>query len=261
VASQDLVGLIPAAGQAMRIAPLPCSKELYPVGFWTGTADGGARPKVVSHYLLEKMQFAGICNAYFVLRSGKWDIPAYFGDGSIVNMNLAYLTLSSSWGVPFTLDHAYSFVRNCTVAFGFPDILFESDDAFAKLLARQSDTRCDIVLGVCRKRTTSKYDVVAFDNNGTVRDLVLSSEGDALPYSWAVATWGPAFTEFLHGYVGQHGAAAAGSLEPTAGHALQASIRAGLKAQAVVLSESPYLDIGTPDDLETAIRRGIDGQL
>ena len=31
--TDDIVGVIPAAGRGKRIAPLPCSKELYPVGF------------------------------------------------------------------------------------------------------------------------------------------------------------------------------------------------------------------------------------
>ena len=53
-----LIGLVPAAGRATRIQPLPCSKELLPVGFQaTGRLDDdqALRPKVVSHYLLESM--------------------------------------------------------------------------------------------------------------------------------------------------------------------------------------------------------------
>src|SRR5207244_836291 len=158
------------------------------------------------------------------LRSGKWDIPAYYGDGSIANVNLAYLTLNSSWGVPFTLDRAYAFMRNCTVAFGFPDILFESDDAFVKLLARQSESQSDIALGLCRKLSVSKYDIVDFDSNGNVRDLkLLSSEGDRFPYSWVVAVWGPRFTEFLHEFVAKQGDVAVDSREISAGHAIQAA--------------------------------------
>ena len=101
--TQEVIGLIPAGGQATRIAPLTCSKELYPIGFRPIEEDLGARPKVVSHYLLEKMRFAGISKAYIVLRPGNWDIPAYFGDGSMLKMRLAYLMLGPPFGVPFTL--------------------------------------------------------------------------------------------------------------------------------------------------------------
>ncbi|WP_233744930.1 hypothetical protein [Leptodesmis sichuanensis] len=60
----EVIGLIPCAGQATRLAPLPLSKELYPVGL-RSLPDGKLRPKVVSHYLLEKMRLAGIRKAFF----------------------------------------------------------------------------------------------------------------------------------------------------------------------------------------------------
>jgi glucose-1-phosphate thymidylyltransferase len=69
----DIVGLIPAAGQGTRIGLLPCSKEVYPIGY-DQCREG--RPNAVSHYLLEKMQSAGIKKVYIILREGKWDIPA-----------------------------------------------------------------------------------------------------------------------------------------------------------------------------------------
>jgi len=55
--SDELVGLIPAAGQAKRVSPLPGSKELFPVGFREVEVGGHVqlRPKVVSQYLLDNM--------------------------------------------------------------------------------------------------------------------------------------------------------------------------------------------------------------
>ena len=96
---KEVIGLIPAGGQATRITPLPCSKELYPIGFRQVDEDGGLRPKVVCHYLLEKMRLAGATKAYVILGNGKWDIPAYLGDGTLFNMHLAYLIISQSQGV------------------------------------------------------------------------------------------------------------------------------------------------------------------
>jgi glucose-1-phosphate thymidylyltransferase len=64
----EIVGIVPAAGQATRISPLPCSKELYPIALRRGQS--GARPKVVSHYLFEHMRQAGIRKAYVILREG-----------------------------------------------------------------------------------------------------------------------------------------------------------------------------------------------
>ena len=50
---RDIIGLLPASGKTSRIAPLPCGKELYPIGFRSVDRKGSVRPKVVSHYLLE----------------------------------------------------------------------------------------------------------------------------------------------------------------------------------------------------------------
>ena len=62
--------------------PLPCSKELFPLGFQLMEGSSQPRPKAVGHYLLEKFQLAGIAKTYIILRKGKWDIPAYFGHGN-----------------------------------------------------------------------------------------------------------------------------------------------------------------------------------
>jgi glucose-1-phosphate thymidylyltransferase len=67
-----VVGLLPAGGKAKRIAPLPCSKELFPIGCQDLRQDLGIRPKVVSHYLLEKMRLASVTKVYIVLRKGKY---------------------------------------------------------------------------------------------------------------------------------------------------------------------------------------------
>ena len=66
--SREVIGLIPAAGRASRISPLPCSKELYPVGFRTVDNDKNHRPKVISHYLLEQMRVANVKKAYIIIR-------------------------------------------------------------------------------------------------------------------------------------------------------------------------------------------------
>ena len=55
----EVIGLIPMAGQGARIAPLPCSKELYPIGLQSVDGAEGLRPKVAGQYLLEKLKLAG----------------------------------------------------------------------------------------------------------------------------------------------------------------------------------------------------------
>ena len=60
---REVIGLIPAAGQATRLSPLPCSKELFPIGFGASKTGHNLVPKVVCQHLLEKMRLAGITKA------------------------------------------------------------------------------------------------------------------------------------------------------------------------------------------------------
>ena len=171
VSSSEVVGVIPAAGMATRLAPLPCSKELIPIGFGALGQENQIRPKVVSHYLLEMLQLAGIKKAYIVLHSGKLDIPAYFGSGQMVDMKLAYLLVDLPIAVPYTLDQAYPFVQDKLVALGFPDIVLHPEDSFVQLLTKKMQTKADIVLGLYPTDQPHKMDVVDFGKNGCIRQI------------------------------------------------------------------------------------------
>jgi glucose-1-phosphate thymidylyltransferase len=247
--SRNVVGLIPAAGQATRLGPLPCSKEVYPVGLRPDPSGQGIHPRVVSQYLLEKMRFAGIGRGYIILREGKWDIPAYFRDGEIVGMRLAYLAVSATAGAPYTLDYAYPFVRDSIVALGFPDILFSPDDAYARLLAYQAASNADVVLGLFPADHPSTMDVAAVDDTGRVREIVIKPAKTDLTYTWGIAVWTPAFTEFMHEYLRPTRTTAAQQPEKHVGDVIQAAIVRGMNVQAVRVSDVPFLDIGTPGNL------------
>ncbi|WP_041740972.1 nucleotidyltransferase family protein [Calothrix sp. PCC 6303] len=258
----QVIGLIPAGGLAKRISPLPLSKELYPIGFDNfnsanlENSSDNLRPKVVSHYLLERMQLAGIEKAYFILRQGKWDIPAYFGDGAMLSMNLGYLMLGLPYGVPFTLDQAYPFVRNHIIALGFPDILFQPQNAFTRILARQKAHNADVVLGLFPTEQPQKAGMVDFDVEGKVLSIVEKPLQSNLRYMWGIAVWNPIFTEFLHEYI--HELKSQGDLsnlpELPIGDVIQAGIKAGLHVEAETFTDGSYLDIGTPHDLIRAVK-------
>ena len=249
---QTIVGVIPAAGLGSRLGQMPFSKELYPLGF---KADG--TPKVVSEYLLEQMQQAGTEQVYFILRSGKWDIPAYFGDGSNYNTPFAYLLMNRPYGTPFSVDQAYSFVKDRMIVFGFPDIIVEPADVFSKLLEKQQETGAAIVLGLFTVAHPHKWDMVETDAAENVKTIVPKPEKSDLTMAWCVAVWSPEFTEFMHGYLQQIDPKfIAGELsEVPMGAVIQAAIVAGLQVQSVHFQEGSCLDMGTPDDLRTAIQK------
>lgn len=255
---REMVGLLPAAGLASRIAPLPCSKEVYPIGFYSLTNGKSLRPKAACVYLLEKMRLAGISKAYIVLRSGKWDIPAYLGNGAMLSMDLGYLITNSSLGPPYTLDQAFPFIKNANVAFGFPDIVFTTADPYRKLIERQLMTGADVVLGLFPAPEPRNVDMVAVGKNGRVRSLKIKPRRTRSLYTWLVAVWSPSFSLFMHnhlvGAMVHHNRE--GSLpEFSVGHVYQAALDAGLYFESVLFEENSWVDIGTPENLINAVRR------
>ncbi|MFH1932398.1 MAG: dTDP-glucose pyrophosphorylase [Pseudomonadota bacterium] len=264
VSGRKLIGLLPAGGKAARVAPLPCSKELYPVGFRSADGEDSVRPKVACHYLLEKMRLADVTKAYIILRKGKWDIPGYLGDGKMLDMHLAYLIMGLPFGVPYTLDQAYPFVHDAMVVFGFPDIIFQPDDAFVTLLAKQSESDADVVLGLFPAHQPHKMDMVDLDVNGRIRGIQIKSGQTHLRHTWIIAIWTPAFTRFMHDYVSdlkrpndkdKAGTNAKEQPELFVGDIIQAAINNNdIQIDTVLFSDGSYLDIGTPEDMVRAVQ-------
>lgn len=254
-AQREVVGLVPMAGKASRIAPLPCSKELYPVGYRQVEGEEGVRPKVVSHYLMERMRHANIRKAFIILREGKWDIPAYFGDGAMFDMHVAYLMMSLPYGVPYTLDQAFPFVQDAIIALGFPDMIFHPYDAYTKLIARLGESGADIVLGLFPAENPQKTDMVEFDADGHIHAIHVKPASSELIYSWEIAVWTPLFSRYLHDYVlteMQKLSAADVGNELFVGDVFQSAIRDNLSVESVIFQNGNFVDIGTPEDLMRA---------
>jgi glucose-1-phosphate thymidylyltransferase len=253
---QEIVGLIPAGGHATRLSTLPCSKELFPIG-WQRDASGNMKPKVVSHFLLDRFIAAGIKKAYFVLRKGKWDIPQYYGDGEQVGINLAYLIMNIPHGHPFTLDQAFPFTRSSFVAFGYPDILFSPDDAFSHLIKKQAATNASIVLGIFPIGQDQRWDFISFGENGKVATVTHKLPPPGRPrLGFGIAFWTPSFSDFMHEFLSraitQNNFVAPDGKEYIMVHVLQAAIDEGVSVETVVFDSGFVLDVGTPGDLFAA---------
>jgi dTDP-glucose pyrophosphorylase len=251
---KEVVAVLPAAGRSLRLAPLPCSKEMLPVGF-QATAGSGPRIKVVSHYLLECLRKADIRKGYVVLRQGKWDIPAYWEDGEMVGMDLAYVVIEGSSGPPDTIDRAYPFVKDKIVAFGFPDIILRPNNVFVKLLNRLDSSESDVVLALFPAHDPMAMDMIDIDTAHRVRAIQLKPKITRLRYAWLCAVWTPVFTEFLHrclprvkqenkaGIVGNRRIDAQGDIP--VGVVLKEAVKADLRVEGVTFPSGRYIDIGT----------------
>ena len=248
--NKEIIGLFPAGGNATRIAPLPCSKEIYPVGIHHPDKEKAIRPKVVGHYLLEKMRMAGSKKAYILLRHGKWDIPAYFSKENNLDMHLAYIMVENTLGVPYTLDPAYPFIHNSLICFGFPDILFHPDNAFIQLLEKQAETDADLILGLFTADCPHKVDMVKLDKHDKVIEILIKPLKTELIYTWLIAVWSPKFSLFLHDFLHET-KLSAGKFHPELfmGDVINAALNREIIVEKVIFKNAGYLDIGTPEDL------------
>jgi dTDP-glucose pyrophosphorylase len=263
--SSEIIALVPSAGYATRIGPLPCSKEIFPLGLARLENAGGIRPKVICHYLLEKMRRGGARKGFIILRQGKWDIPGYCGNGSFVDMDLAYLLVETSLGPPYSLDQAFPFVQHARIVFGFPDILFQPNDVFVRLLEQHTATGADVVLALFPTRAHRQMDMVQTESDGRVVAIHLKPDRTDLHLAWVCAAWSSRFTRFVHDYLRSESTALNAQGDDTAdakastgelsvGHVLQAALKHGLHIQSVVFSNGSYIDIGTPQGLSKAIQ-------
>lgn len=259
--NRDIIGLIPAAGHARRLPSLPCSKEIYPVDIVHKYAPGGKKleTRVAAHNLLHHMREGDAKCAHIILRDGKWDIPAFLLSGKSVGLPLSYLIMEEPHGVPFTLDQAYWFVKDALVIMGFPDILFQPDDAYRRLLDRQLETQADLVLGLFPARTPGKVDMVRVEEDGQINSISIKPEETSLHYTWLIAAWEPSFTEYLHQFTHRllRKRTAPDGLsgrEVHMGHLIQQAADDGVSINSVLFEKGKYVDIGTVDELTETVK-------
>jgi glucose-1-phosphate thymidylyltransferase len=243
------IGLVPAAGQALRLGPIPSSKEILPVA-------GTNRMEPSCSSLLRQFRAAGADRACIIIRPGKWDIPDALGNGNRYGITIAYSVIPSSRGVPYTLDAAYEWVKESEVLAGFPDILIKPENALATLAEKRGATDAEVMLGLFPSTHPEKVDMVACNEMGNVNTIIIKDANCSLRECWLLAAWGPLFTEFLHDWITRQGDTE--HAEPYLGDVFRDALSTGLKINAHRFSCGEYLDIGTPDDLKKA--RGKPGK-
>lgn len=249
----NVIGIIPCAGRGTRLGTFPFSKELVQIG--EKNSQGKIVPKAVCDYLIDHMINAGITDIHFILRKGKWDIPDYYSGGVKHGFKSCYHIADYGYGVPFSVNQAFPFVKNNIVVLGFPDILFKPKNAFNKLLeAYEKNDDADIVLGVMPVLRPDKWDMVELDEKQYVKRLIIKSEqGKKVLYGWTIAAWKPEFSRFLNDRIMQiireKTKTELEDNEIYFGHIITEAINAGLKVKGVVFEKGSCLDVGTPEDL------------
>lgn len=248
------VAMVPAAGLGTRLHPYPLAKELFPLGFQDIEVDGVVqkRPKVISQYVLESLNRVNPHWIGVVLGEGKHDIMRFFGDGQRFGSRFIYFYQETPNGVPVALDLAFPLTGDRTVVFGMPDTVIEPADCFVSLLQHHHEQQADLTLGLFKTDQPAKFGMVEFSaTDGRVVSTIDKPESTDLTYMWGNACWSPRFSALLHEYCQQHDGSAR---ELVLGDVFNLAIETGLVVTALPFPEGRYLDIGSAEELDAAIK-------
>ena len=218
-----IIGVIPAAGYATRLQPLPISKEMLEIG-----------GKPVMDHLVERMRAGGCSRLRVVTRPEKEDVIAHAAEiGAEVVLGRPVMVSESF------LAGMAGLAEDDIVLIGFPDTLWEPVDGYAPLVAAVREG-ADVAVGLFRIDAADlpRSDVVVFGADGRIARVDVKPADPASEWIWGCAaarveTWaGLDRAEWPGGYI-------------------DLLCREGRDVRGIELSDV-WLDIGTKDALRRA---------
>lgn len=248
----ELVGLLPAAGRGSRLGPIPCSKEIMPLGFQCAPADGRPpwRPVTALESHLQALRAAGARRAVIVIGETKADVVRYIGDGEPYGLSVAYVYQRQLRGMPFALALARPWLGQATVLFAMPDTLVHPSATLARLVEQHTTRGADVTLGLFHTTMPQKFGMVERDEVGRVTGFIDKPPQSELEWMWGLAVWSPRFTGFLYDYVAH---LPDGGPECVLSDVFAAALATGLHIEALPLLGAHYHDIGTPEDFQAVV--------
>jgi glucose-1-phosphate thymidylyltransferase len=153
------IGVVPAAGYATRLQPLPYSKEVYPIG---------GRP--IMDYLVERMRLAGSSEIRVVTRPEKLDVVenAARQGATVVEGHPDSLAESFFIGMKDVDD-------DDIVLLGFPDSIWEPSDGYSRIIELLDDG-CEVALGLFQTNEPERCEVVTLREAGAESGLIAGIE-------------------------------------------------------------------------------------
>lgn len=251
--SNDIVGLIPAAGKGVRLG-LPYPKELYPV-------IRNNRYKPISQFVVENLTTAGASDIVFVINETKHQLIGYFGSGYRFGSRFSYVVQeqrgdannSTSPGLAHALDSAFHLTQGKTVMFGMADTIMKPTNVFQQILEAM-DADDQLGMGLFEVSRPEKFGMVDLDKQGRVRLIDDKPAETNLKYAWGCLVWRSAFTEHLHQSVNQQGISDFAVI-------MNNAIARDMPCRGVVLTDGDYTDLGTYDEIMELERKSASGFL
>lgn len=221
------IGLLPAAGEALRIHGLP--KWMLP------TSDG---------YLLEchVTAMSAVCSD--VLIGSNPDnyglLCQYAPLKAHVYRPRQYATMTQT--VLGARDSEY---QDETFVLGMPDTVFDYEDVYRKLAhtvsASPYSPQVAVAAFYARSGQHTQGGMLRVEDTGRVTEVIDKPDETDLAWIWGALAWQPAFWEYMH------------PDDPHVGYALPRAIAAGLDVRAVVC-DGDFWDCGTPEHYFEMIR-------
>ena len=234
-------GIIPAAGNGLRIQPLAFSKELLPVGSRVDAA-GIERPRAVSEYLVERMARAGADKICFVISPWKSDILQYYG-GAVGDVRIAYVIQPQASGLCDAIFRAVPLVHpDEAVLIGLPDTVWFPEDALRDV----PDDR--MVLLMFHVKHPELFDAVVTDGTGLVLEIEVKSPNPRSDWIWGAFRMPGRLLHELHALW-----LARDRADEFLGTLINAWIARGGRAWGVHATGA-YVDVGTLGGYRAALR-------
>jgi dTDP-glucose pyrophosphorylase len=180
-----MLGIIPAAGAARRLQPLPFSKELLPVA--SRTADGAERPLAVSEFVVERLVLGGATRLCFVVAPRKLDIVTYYG-ASVAGVPVCYAIQPEPSGLCDAVFRGLPFAApDEPIAVALPDTVWFPEDGLRKLPPQI------LSLLLFPVQEPQLFDAVVTDEHDNVREVQVKSPNATSTWIWG-AFQGPCAT-------------------------------------------------------------------
>jgi glucose-1-phosphate thymidylyltransferase len=245
-----VVGLLPAAGRGVRFGSSGYAKELFPLLF-EADDDRALAPRPIGELALRAIRAAGADRCVVVVSVEKAEVMRVLGDGSAVELPLAYVVQHEPRGLPHAIRCARPWLGDADVLFAMPDTVFLPTDALARVHSQRVEQRADLALGVFPVDEPERLGPVELAKDGRVLAVHDKPRGRAPRNSWGVASWSARFTELCCAW--DRAEEARGNGERALGHAFEAARKSGLAMTGRAFDDGAFLDIGTPKGLRAAL--------
>jgi glucose-1-phosphate thymidylyltransferase len=161
------VGIIPAAGHATRLQPLPMSKEILPI-----------RGRPVMDYLIERMRAAPCSELRVVTRPDKEDVTRHAESQGAMVVHAQPQSVSES-----LVAGMRGLAPTDIVLFGFPDTIWEPVEGYRSLV-EAIETGNDIALGLFRTDEPERADVVRFTDSWLITAVEVKWPNPSSNWVW-----------------------------------------------------------------------------